>query len=74
MSAALVIENCLPHSRNHLSEGLTEADGDLPGEVWAAAKHYFDDLQYHTVRNMILDEGRPSTVVRQMRCVALPWR
>jgi len=23
-----------------------------------SAKHYFDDLQYHTVRNMILDEGR----------------
>lgn len=40
----------------HLSEGL-EADGDLPGEVWGAAKRYFDDLQYYTVRNMILDEG-----------------
>lgn len=40
----------------HLSEGL-EADGDLPGEIWGAAKRYFDDLQYHTVRNMILDEG-----------------
>lgn len=40
----------------HLSEGL-DADAELPGEVWGAAKRYFDDLQYHTVRNMILDEG-----------------
>lgn len=40
----------------HLSEGL-DADNELPGEVWGAAKRYFDDLQYYTVRNMILDEG-----------------
>ena len=33
--------------------------GELSGEVWGAAKRYFDDLQYHTVRDMILDEGRP---------------
>jgi len=41
----------------HMSEGLGEGE-DLPGEVWGAAKRYFDDLQYHTVRNMILDNGR----------------
>ena len=40
----------------HLSEGL-EDPGELSGEVWGAAKRYFDDLQYHTVRDMILDEG-----------------
>jgi polyribonucleotide nucleotidyltransferase len=40
----------------HLAEGQEEG-ADLPGEIWGAAKRYFDDLQYHTVRDMILDEG-----------------
>lgn len=40
----------------HLQEGI-EDQSELSGEVWGAAKRYFDDLQYHTVRNMILDEG-----------------
>ncbi len=40
----------------HLQEGLEDA-AELSGEVWGAAKRYFDDLQYHTVRDMILDEG-----------------
>ena len=40
----------------HLQEGV-EDHAELSGEVWGAAKRYFDDLQYHTVRNMILDEG-----------------
>ncbi len=40
----------------HLQEGL-EDGAELSGEVWGAVKRYFDDLQYHTVRNMILDEG-----------------
>ena len=43
--------------------------GELSGEEWGAAKRYFDDLQYHTVRNMILDEsvrldGRKTDEVR----------
>ncbi len=41
----------------HLSEG-REDQSELSGEEWGAAKRYFDDLQYHTVRNMILDDGR----------------
>jgi polyribonucleotide nucleotidyltransferase len=40
----------------HLQEGI-EDQSELSGEVWGAAKRYFDDLQYHTVRDMILDEG-----------------
>ncbi len=40
----------------HLSEGLGD-ESELSGEVWGAAKRYFEELQYHTVRNMILDEG-----------------
>lgn len=42
----------------HLSEDMLDASGQLSGEIWGAAKRYFDDLQYHTVRNMILDDGR----------------
>lgn len=41
----------------HLMEGLEEGT-ELDGETWGAAKTYFEDLQYHTVRNMILDDGR----------------
>lgn len=40
----------------HLSEGL-EPDTELDAAVWSEAKRHFEDLQYHTVRNMILDEG-----------------
>ncbi len=42
--------------KEHLTEGMS-IDGELPAEIWGAAKLYFDDLQYHTVRDMILDEG-----------------
>ncbi len=41
----------------HLSEGL-EPDTELDAAIWSDAKRYFEDLQYHTVRNMILDQGR----------------
>ncbi|MGC4057572.1 MAG: polyribonucleotide nucleotidyltransferase [Chitinophagaceae bacterium] len=40
----------------HLSEGL-EPEADLDAAVWSEAKRHFEDLQYYTVRNMILDEG-----------------
>ncbi len=41
----------------HLSEGL-EPETSLSADVWSEAKRHFEDLQYHTVRNMILDNGR----------------
>ena len=41
----------------HLSEGL-EPGTELDAAVWSEAKRHFEDLQYHTVRNMILDNGR----------------
>ena len=41
----------------HLSEGLAP-DTELDAAVWSEAKRHFEDLQYHTVRNMILDNGR----------------
>ncbi len=41
----------------HLSEGLPEGES-LPDATRAFAKKYFEDLQYYTVRNMILDESR----------------
>jgi polyribonucleotide nucleotidyltransferase len=41
----------------HLSEGL-EPGAELDAAVWSEAKRHFEDLQYHTVRNMILDNGR----------------
>lgn len=40
----------------HLSEGL-EPETSLAEEVWNEAKRHFEDLQYYTVRNMILDKG-----------------
>ncbi len=40
----------------HLSEGL-EPETTLAEEVWSEAKRHFEDLQYYTVRNMILDKG-----------------
>lgn len=41
----------------HLSEGLAEGE-TLPDETRSFAKKYLEDLQYYTVRNMILDEQR----------------
>ncbi len=41
----------------HLSEGLLEGE-TLPDATKSFAKKYLEDLQYYTVRNMILDEGR----------------
>ncbi len=41
----------------HLSEGLQEGEA-LPDETRSFARKYFEDLQYYTVRNMILDESR----------------
>ena len=41
----------------HMTEGLGEGEM-LNAEEWGAAKRAFEDLQYHTVRNMILDDGR----------------
>lgn len=40
----------------HLSEGL-EPETSLAEDVWSEAKRHFEDLQYYTVRNMILDKG-----------------
>lgn len=40
----------------HLSEGL-EPETSLADDIWSEAKRHFEDLQYHTVRNMILDKG-----------------
>lgn len=40
----------------HLSEGL-EPETELADEIWSEAKRHFEDLQYYTVRNMILDKG-----------------
>lgn len=48
---ALVVE-----LKAHLSEGL-EPETQLAEEIWSEAKRHFEDLQYHTVRNMILDKG-----------------
>ncbi len=42
--------------KEDLAKGMEEGQ-ELSGEIWGAAKRYFDDLQYHTVRDMILDEG-----------------
>ncbi len=41
----------------HLAEGLQEGES-VPDEIRSFAKKYLEDLQYHTVRNMILDESR----------------
>ncbi|HRO43843.1 MAG TPA: polyribonucleotide nucleotidyltransferase, partial [Flavipsychrobacter sp.] len=41
----------------HLSEGLQEGES-VPDETRSFAKKYLEDLQYYTVRNMILDESR----------------
>ena len=40
----------------HLSEGL-EPETSLAEDIWSEAKRHYEDLQYHTVRNMILDKG-----------------
>jgi polyribonucleotide nucleotidyltransferase len=40
----------------HLSEGL-EPETSLSEDIWSEAKRHYEDLQYHTVRNMILDKG-----------------
>jgi polyribonucleotide nucleotidyltransferase len=40
----------------HLSEGL-EPETQLADDIWSEAKRHFEDLQYYTVRNMILDKG-----------------
>src|SRR5690554_3293148 len=43
---------------SQLKEELIESFGEeAEEEVIALAKNYFNDLNYHTVRNMILDEG-----------------
>ncbi len=55
-SAAAAYKELSAALKVHLPEGV-EDQAELSGEVWGAAKRYFDDLQYHTVRNMILDEG-----------------
>lgn len=62
----------------HLSEGL-EPGTELASDVWSEAKRHFEDLQYHTVRNMILDmglrlDGRQTDQVRPlaMEVNALP--
>lgn len=41
----------------HLASGYPEETG-MPEEDQKLAKQYFGDLQYYTVRNMILDENR----------------
>lgn len=42
-----------------LKEALVESFGEeVEEETLALAKRYFEDLQYYTVRNMILDEGK----------------
>jgi polyribonucleotide nucleotidyltransferase len=41
----------------HLASGYPEEAG-MPDEDTKLAKKYFEDLQYYTVRNMILDESR----------------
>src|SRR5690606_35260544 len=41
----------------HLAEGLQEGES-VPDETRSFAKKYLEDLQYYTVRNMILDESR----------------
>jgi len=41
----------------HLAAGYPEEAG-IPDEDAKLAKKYLEDLQYHTVRNMILDESR----------------
>jgi len=41
----------------HLAEGLQEGES-VPDEIRSFAKKYLEDLQYYTVRNMILDECR----------------
>ena len=41
----------------HLAEGLQEGES-VPDEIRSFAKKYLEDLQYYTVRNMILDESR----------------
>lgn len=44
---------------NALKEGLIESLGEEPEEeVVSHAKKYFSDLQYHVVRDMMLDEGK----------------
>lgn len=42
----------------HLGADKLPEDGGISPEHLGFAKRYFDDLQYYTVRNMILDEGR----------------
>lgn len=42
----------------HLGYDKTEAEGGFPEADKPLVKKYFEDLQYYTVRNMILDEGR----------------
>jgi len=51
------------HERGSLYKALKEElmatfDAETPEEDLALAKRLFEDLQYYTVRNMILDEGR----------------
>jgi polyribonucleotide nucleotidyltransferase len=41
----------------HLAEGLQEGE-KVPDETRSFAKKYLEDLQYYTVRNMILDESK----------------
>ena len=41
----------------HLAEGLQEGES-VPDATRSFAKKYLEDLQYYTVRNMILDESR----------------
>lgn len=42
----------------HLSFDKTEAEGGFPEADKPLVRKYFEDLQYYSVRNMILDEGR----------------
>ncbi|MBS1616583.1 MAG: polyribonucleotide nucleotidyltransferase [Bacteroidetes bacterium] len=42
----------------HLGTDKTPEEGGISPEQLSIAKKYFEDLQYYTVRNMILDEGR----------------
>lgn len=46
----------LEQLKAHLSGGIAEGES-LDDAIWSEAKAHFEDLQYHTVRNMILDEG-----------------
>lgn len=44
--------------KNELFPTAEGEEQEVDAEIWGAAKRYLEDLQYHTVRNMILDDNR----------------